>query len=166
MRKKTGLCSASWIALALVFLTGCTTYRVVQIGPGVTENNIVSPFYGMTRNNVLIPEYVLDEYGNYPTTEEEAEKRFRLQRFKVEPLIKEKYDLPPAFPNQVPQYFLGLGFALVSPIALPIQWLGESSSPTTKKRSFSKIASDYYSSSFSSAVYEKPRIRERIDYFY
>lgn len=166
MNHKTGNSHRSLIALALVFLTGCTSYRVVQLGPGVAENNIITPFYGVTRNHVLIPEYTLDEYGNYPTTEEEAEKRFQAQRAKVEPVIKEKYELPDSFANQIPQFFLGLGFVLVSPIAIPVQWMGEIFSSSSKKRPFSKIAGDYYAFSFGPPGYEKPKIRERIDYFY
>ena len=166
MKQKTRYCQSSLIALALVFFTGCTSYRVVQLGPGVAENNIITPFYGVTRNHVLIPEYTLDEYGNYPTTEEEAEKRFQSQRVKVDPIIKEKYELPPTFPDQIPQYFLGFGFVLVSPVAIPVQWIGELFSSSAKKKSFSKIAGDYYSISFGVPGYEKPRIRERVDYFY
>lgn len=166
MNQKTGRCQKSLIALAIVFFTGCTSYRVVQLGPGVGENNIITPFYGVTRNHVLIPEYTLDEYGNYPTTEEEAEKRFQAQRIKVEPVIKEKYELPPTFPNLIPQHLLGFGFILVSTIAIPVQWMGELFSSSSKKRSFSRIAGDYYSFSFSPPGYEKPQIRERIDYFY
>jgi len=164
--RKTRYFRRKLLALAIVFLTGCTSYRVVPLGPGVAENNIITPFYGVTRNHVLIPEYTLDEYGNYPTTEEEAEKRFQAQRAKVDPVVKEKYELPASFPNQIPQFFLGLGFVLVSPIAIPVQWLGEIFSESSKKRPFSKVAGDYYTFSFSPPGYEKPRIRERVDYFY
>jgi len=153
--------------LFLFCFASCVSYRVVKLGPGVGEDNIVSPFYAVARNNVVIPEYVVDRYGNYPTTTEDAEKRFQLQRYSAEPLVREKYYISSNPPGQLSQYVFGFCLSLVSPVVVPIQWIGETfSSIPGKKRSFSQIASDYFALCFHSPLYEKPQIRERVDYFY
>jgi len=138
----------------------------VKLGPGVDENNIVSPFYAVARNNVVIPEYVIDRYGNYPTSREEARRRFELRRENIEPVITQKYDLSQTVSNEVPRYFFGFCFALVSPIAIPVRWFGEAFSSSSKRRSLSEVAANYFESSFNPPQYEKPHIKERVDYFY
>jgi hypothetical protein len=157
------------IAVLLItsFLPACTSYRVVELGAGVDENNIVNPFYAVARNRVVIPEYVVDRYGNYPTTREEARRRFEAQRMEAEPIIAEKYDLSKGSSGQASNYFLGFFLSLVSPIVVPIRWLGESFSGRKEKSpSFSEIGTQYFDASFNPPGYEKPRIKERIDYFY
>ncbi|MBI4549671.1 MAG: hypothetical protein HY714_01945 [Candidatus Omnitrophica bacterium] len=158
-----------WTAILTAGIAGagCATYHVVELGPGVTENNIISPLYAVSRNRVVYPEYVVDDYGNYPTDPQTAWSRFREKKPAAEAVIREKYDVPSAFPGQVPRYFFGFCFALVSPVAIPVRWVSEGlfGKPGAKK-SFAQISSDYFSSSFNPPGYEKPRIRERVDYFY
>jgi hypothetical protein len=108
----------------LIAAGGCATFRVVEVGSGVDEEGIVSRFYGVARNNVLIPEYVVDAYGSYPTSEQEAHRRFDVSHYTVEPYIIEKYILPNEFLYQLRRISWGSGFVLVSPIVLPIEWLG------------------------------------------
>jgi len=138
----------------------------VELGPGVDDENIIRPFYAVARNNVVIPEYVVDEYQNYPSSPEEAMRCFEARKDNVETFIGDKYDLSPSWTYQVPRYFLGAGLTVISPIAVPVQSLGEMFSKQTSKRSFGRIASDYFEYSFNPPVYEKSKIRERADIFY
>jgi hypothetical protein len=155
------------VLLAGIAGVGCATYQVVELGPGVAENNIISPLYAVSRNQVVYPEYVVDEYGNYPTDRETAWKRFREKKDAAEAVIREKYEVPSAFPGQIPRYLFGFCFALASPVVIPVRWFGEGLfGKPGQKKSFSRISSEYFRSSFNPPGYEKPLIRERVDYFY
>ncbi len=154
------------LILITFLIAGCASYRVVELGPGVDDENIVRPFYAVARNNILIPEYVVDSYQNYPYSPEEAETRFESRKNVLETFVREKYELPPSWTYQCPRYLLGAGLTIISPVAIPVQALGECFSRQTSKRSFGEIAADYFEASFNSPMYEKPKIRERVDIFY
>lgn len=148
----------------LILPAGCATYRVVEVGSGIDEKGMVSRFYGVARNNVLIPEYVVDVYGSYPTTEREARRIFDVTHYSVESYIKSKYALPNEFLYQLRRISWGSGFVLVSPIVLPIEWLGEAFGGP-RRRGFGEVARDYFRSSFSERTYKKPKIRETVENF-
>lgn len=154
------------IILAALSLQGCSAYRVVSMGPGVDDQNIVRPFYAVVRNHVLIPEYVIDEYGNYPTSADEARARFESRKKSLESVVSGKYDLPRDVPYQLKRGLVGSGFILISPVAVPVQCLGELFSTSQNRRPVPKVVEDYFDSGFNPPLYDKPRIRERIDIFY
>jgi hypothetical protein len=138
----------------------------VEVGTGVDERNIVSPYYAVAQDGVVVPEYVVDRYGNYPTTREEAWRRFHNQKDQLQPLVQAKYDLTRGGASGVSRNVMGFFFTLVSPVAIPIRYLGEAFGPKDKRRSFGEVASEYFDLSFHPPGFQLPRIRERIDILY
>lgn len=149
-----------------VAVSGCSAYHLANVGHGVDSQGMVQPLYAMTRNHTVIPEYVIDEFGNFPDSPEEAEKRFNARRQDLESYVTQKYRIPHDFPYQFQRGFFGIGFILISPVAVPVQCLGEWLSNQPHKRTTGKVVSDYFDSGFNPPLYDKPEIRETIDIFY
>lgn len=156
--------------LIISMISGCASssqYRVVKIGPGVDDQGIIQPLYGVTRNNVIIPEYVVDEFGKYPASPEEAKARFETRKDDLEDLIQNKYEIPTASGGGIANPFFAVGFILLAPIVLPVTFLGELLSGKSDKKSAGELTSEYFDMSLHPpAPVEKARIKERVDIFY
>jgi len=77
------------------------------------------------RNNMIIPEYVIDIRGNYPTDRAVAQSRLLERREGLEETIRAKYAYENDVTYRLKYTFWLIGFAVVSPILIPIIAINE-----------------------------------------
>lgn len=143
---------------------GCASYTALELGPAVSLQGEIQPAFGVIRNGFIIPEYVLNAKGEWPSTEEEAWKRFNARPADLESFIREKYVLPNDTLYQMQRIPLAIGLILISPIALPVMILG--SRGDTPPISAGKVADRYWKNSLHSPKTRAPMIRESTELLY
>ena len=155
--------AASFFLLILI-LSGCTSYRMVKV---VTLKEDVQAgraetYYGVTKNNILIPEYVLDETNRYPTSSDEAWRRFEARRARLEPFVKSKYKVPNSFAFQSERFLIGVGLVAVAPVAIPVHYLGGLERNASGRRDWGYTVKTYFDFSLNPVIVEEARVRDHL----
>jgi hypothetical protein len=155
-----------WITLLLVafFVSGCAYYRVVPVRQLIITKVPVEKktYYAIAKNNVVIPEFVIDSDGYYPTSAEEAWKRFQTRRRDLEPLIDQKYAIPKSGPYQTERIVVMIGLLAVSPVAFPVMYLSDVTFAKQKslpKKTFREEWHQYFALTASEPLFQEPRLK-------
>jgi len=144
----------------LLFAVGCAaSFKAVDLGPGVDEKGLLRPNYAIVRNGVVIPEYVVDQFGNFPLTADEALRRYKERKRDLELFVQQKYDLSGAGGGEISRFFMGAGASL---IAAPRRGANAEGSINESPL----IGATGYKESRDPLHYKMPQIRQRVDIFY
>ena len=135
------------IFLIIGFISACApVHRVVQ----VSDNQ-----FGATYNNVLIPEYTKSGTTAFAATHEQADSLLSKRAEELNSWIGDKYILPNSLSYRVNHTMLQIGLIAVSPIVIPLEWIGEKVAPPSgaeKGRTFKQVAVDYFELPFDQPV--------------
>jgi len=158
-----------YIFFLLLLTSGCTHYRVVLLESFIDPADPSKPkttTYAVTKNNMIIPEYVVDRTGNYPTSKDIARERFELRREGLKELVEKKYKTENNFTYQAKRIFFGIGFTLVSPIAIPIIYFSEkiSSDNSSSSREDQSVVADYFKNIGNEPLPRKPVLKNEINF--
>ncbi|MBI4430804.1 MAG: hypothetical protein HY587_03715 [Candidatus Omnitrophica bacterium] len=158
---KSVRCVSAFLCISI--LSSCASYRAVRIVQ-LTEKDTgqSETFYGIVKNNVLIPEFVVDEGNRYPTSAEDALVRFEKNKALMEPKISRKYKIPNSFFFQSERLLVGIGLMAISPVALPIHYIGGYGRDEEGRRSFSKTVRNYFDLSLNSVVLDETKVRNSL----
>jgi len=153
------------LILLSVFLTlhvACGPhYHAVRLSKGIDQEGNAVNYYAVTRNGMIIPEYVIDERGDYPISEEEAWQRFSQRKGDLENLVKTKYILPNNTAYEMKRNTIGAGLLVVSPVLLPMQML--SNSMQEKKSGVQLSNRNYFEMAFEEPVPKDPKLKDPIN---
>jgi len=138
-------------AALIIFMIGAISacapvHRVVQVSEGQ---------FGATYNNVLIPEYTKSGTTAFASSHEQADSLLSKRAEELNSWIGDKYILPNSLSYRVNRTMLQIGLIAVSPIVIPLEWVGEKVAPPSgaeKGRAFKQVAVDYFELPFDQPV--------------
>lgn len=143
------------LILSFVVSSCAPMHRIVKVKGVKDEEGKVNYLYGVTYNNTLIPEYTQTTMGTYADSYEEASELLDKRREDIDPWIDDKYELTNSTWFQLTNGISRLGLLAISPIVVPIEWLGEKLFPDPDlgpARSWKQIAEDFFEEQYDEPV--------------
>jgi hypothetical protein len=145
------------IVCSFMILSCAPMHRVVRVKAIKEPDGIVRYTYGVTYNNTLIPEYTQTSAGTYANSYDDAWGSLETRREKIDPWISQKYELTNSTWFQLSNSISRLSLLALSPLVVPIEWLGEHIFPEKElgpPRSWKQVAEDFFA-----AQYDQPRLK-------